>query len=304
MHCCSVLIAFRSQLLVHSFHDGAQALNRYVCTGLSRSCSVPWRVFGRLLQQAAFSVLFLCSPFLIAMTFWEFVLRLGCAFFLGAAVGFERQWRQRSAGLRTNTLVSLGSASYILLSLVLTDGKGDPSRVAGQVVTGIGFLGAGVIMKDGLTIKGLNTAATIWCSAAIGCTAGAGLYAHSAVITALVMLTHLLLRPIGQRISRRPLEDSHSEGDYLYTLTVKAKPAIENHVRVLLMQFFNDHSSVILRSLRSADSDDPNAVIITASLVASGNNDHILEKLAGRLTIEQDIVEVTWNVSSSEENDL
>ncbi|MCS6807998.1 MAG: MgtC/SapB family protein [Bacteroidota bacterium] len=238
------------------------------------------------------------------MSFLEFVLRLGCAFVLGAAVGFERQWRQRSAGLRTNTLVSLGAASYILLSLVLTDGKGDPSRVAGQVVTGIGFLGAGVIMKDGLTIKGLNTAATIWCSAAIGCIAGAGLYAHSVAVTILVMLTHLVLRPIGQKISRRPSEDDRSTSDYLYTLTVKATSAIENHVRVLLMQFFNDHSDVILRSLRSTDSDDPSIVIITASLIAHGNQDHILEKLAGRLTIEHDITEVTWDARSNEDNDL
>ena len=106
----------------------------------------------------------------------DFMLRLGAALLLGGAIGFERQWRQKSAGLRTNTLVSLGAAAYILLSVYINGGGGDPGRVAAQIVTGIGFLGAGVIMKDGMNIQGLNTAATIWCSAAVGCLAGMGMF--------------------------------------------------------------------------------------------------------------------------------
>lgn len=239
-----------------------------------------------------------------AMSLLEFTLRLGCAVALGAAIGFERQWRQRSAGLRTNTLVSLGSAAYILLSLTLTDGQGDPSRVAGQVVTGIGFLGAGVIMKDGLNIRGLNTAATIWCSAAVGCTAAAGLYAHAAIITAIVMLSHLLLRPIGVKIGSRPYPTHAAEGEVLYTLIIKAEQQIENHLRVLLMQFFTDNDSITLRSLRSADSSHPSTVVITAVLAATGRCDYILEKLSGRLTIEQGISEVTWSASTDEQSDL
>ena len=96
------------------------------------------------------------------MTLIDFTLRLLLAIGLGALIGLERQWRQKQAGLRTNTLVSLGSAAFILLSLSLTDSTGDPSRVAGQIVTGIGFLGAGVILRNGVNIQGLNTAATIW----------------------------------------------------------------------------------------------------------------------------------------------
>ncbi|MCS6834237.1 MAG: MgtC/SapB family protein, partial [Flammeovirgaceae bacterium] len=111
------------------------------------------------------------------MQLLEFTLRLLIALVLGAAIGFERQWRQKSAGLRTNTLVSIGSAAFTLISYSLTsleDGvyKGDATRIIGQIVTGIGFLGAGVIMKDGMNIQGLNTAATIWCSASVGALAG------------------------------------------------------------------------------------------------------------------------------------
>jgi putative Mg2+ transporter-C (MgtC) family protein len=92
---------------------------------------------------------------------------------LSALIGFERQWRNRHAGLRTNTLVALGSASFVIFE-ALVPGDASPTRVAAQVVSGIGFLGAGLIFREGLSVRGLNTAATIWCSAAIGVLAGAG----------------------------------------------------------------------------------------------------------------------------------
>ncbi|MCC5813410.1 MAG: MgtC/SapB family protein [Leptospira sp.] len=101
------------------------------------------------------------------MPIQEFLFRLGLAFGLGILIGIERQYRQRLAGLRTNTLVSVGSALFIMLSESIT-GDASPSCVAAQIVSGIGFLGAGVIMKEGLNVKGLNTAATLWCSAAVG----------------------------------------------------------------------------------------------------------------------------------------
>ena len=93
------------------------------------------------------------------------VLNLGAAFLLGGVIGFERQWRQRLAGLRTNTLVALGAATFVLFA-GLFPGEGSPTRVAAQVVSGIGFLGAGIIFKEGFNVSGLNTAATLWCSAA------------------------------------------------------------------------------------------------------------------------------------------
>ena len=96
------------------------------------------------------------------MDWTETVMRLTVAFLLGSALGLERQWRQRMAGLRTNTLVSTGAALFVILS-VLTPGDGSPTRVPAQIVSGIGFLAGGVILKEGLTVKGLNTAATIWC---------------------------------------------------------------------------------------------------------------------------------------------
>src|ERR1700733_3105855 len=98
---------------------------------------------------------------------------LGAAVSLGAVIGFERQWRNRLAGLRTNTLVALGAASFVTFA-ALVPGEASPTRVAAQVVSGIGFLGAGLIFREGMSVRGLNTAATLWCSAAIGVLAGAG----------------------------------------------------------------------------------------------------------------------------------
>src|SRR5207302_11111904 len=104
----------------------------------------------------------------------NFAFNLGAAFLMGMAIGVERQFGQHLAGVRTNALVSIGAAMFVSLSRILVQG-GDPTRVAGQVVSGIGFLGGGVILREGLTIRGLNTAATLWCSAAVGSLAGAGL---------------------------------------------------------------------------------------------------------------------------------
>src|SRR5262245_26047961 len=112
------------------------------------------------------------------------MLYLSTAVVLGAAIGFERQWRQRLAGLRTNTLVALGAASFLMFS-GLVPGESSPTRVAAQVVSGIGFLGAGVMFKEGLSVRGLNTAATLWCSAAVGVLAGAGFPVHAVLIASL-----------------------------------------------------------------------------------------------------------------------
>src|ERR1700760_856484 len=110
-------------------------------------------------------------------------LNLFIAACLGASIGLERQWRQHLAGLRTNTLVALGAAIYITYARAVGDHDG-ATRMAAQVVSGIGFLGAGVIFKEGLNVRGLNTAATIWCSAAVGMLAGTGAFAEAAILFA------------------------------------------------------------------------------------------------------------------------
>src|SRR6202011_1348142 len=103
-----------------------------------------------------------------------FAVQLALALLFGAAIGAERQWRQRTAGLRTNALVSSGAAMFVLSARLMGAPNDSVLRVAAQVVSGIGFLGGGVIFREGLSVRGLNTAATLWCSAAVGTLCGVG----------------------------------------------------------------------------------------------------------------------------------
>jgi putative Mg2+ transporter-C (MgtC) family protein len=110
-------------------------------------------------------------------------------------IGLERELLNKPAGLRTNTLVAIGAALFVLLSLKITQENGDATRIIGQVVVGVGFLGAGLIFKEGSDVVGLTTAATVWCSAAVGSLAGAGYYIETLIgVSAIVLVNHLLIK--------------------------------------------------------------------------------------------------------------
>ncbi|MFZ0497487.1 MAG: MgtC/SapB family protein, partial [Methylocella sp.] len=173
-------------------------------------------------------------PPLFDPAFRNDALNLIIAVLLGGAIGFERQWRQRLAGLRTNTLVSLGAAIFVVFESQFTDTS--PTRVAAQVVTGIGFLGAGVIWKEGVNVRGLNTAATLWCSAAVGLLAGSGYWRHAFLAAALVAGVNLVLRPLVRLINRQPLETAEIETSYIVTVTCRGTE--EAQIRALLVQGF------------------------------------------------------------------
>lgn len=120
----------------------------------------------------------------------EFIFRLLAAVAAGGAVGLERQINNKSAGFRTNTLVAVGAGIYVLINVILTKNGGDPTRIIAQIVTGIGFLGAGVILHRGVNVQGLTTAATLWCSAALGSLAGLGLYLELLISTVLIIFVN------------------------------------------------------------------------------------------------------------------
>ena len=132
-----------------------------------------------------------------------FVLRLLASILAGGFVGLERQFNNKSAGFRTNTLVAMGACIYVLINVKLTGEGGDPTRIIGQIVTGIGFLGAGVILHHGGNIHGLTTAATIWCSAALGSLAGLGLYWEALICTAAVVIINTTFK--AERYMKKPI---------------------------------------------------------------------------------------------------
>lgn len=141
------------------------------------------------------------------------LVSVGAAFLLGSLIGFERQVRQRTAGLRTNTLVAVGAAVFVDMAARL-GGPDGAVRVVAYVVSGIGFLGAGAIMKEGANITGLNTAATLWGSAAVGACAGADLLGEALIAALFVLASNTLLRPVVNRINRRPVHEESSEATY------------------------------------------------------------------------------------------
>lgn len=221
----------------------------------------------------------------------DMTINLSAALLLGGLIGFERQWRQRLAGLRTNTLVCLGAAIFVVFAGLFED-ELSPTRVAAQVVSGIGFLGAGVIFKEGLNVRGLNTAATLWCSAAIGVLAGAGAIWHAAVATAMIIFVNLLLRPLIFRINAQPLASSElSDG---FKVEVVCKSPQEAHIRALLLQGLASES-LHLRQLESINIEDSDRVEITA-VVASDEKKQTaaIEQIVGRLSLEPSVTGAGW----------
>lgn len=146
------------------------------------------------------------------MTSGDVMVRLMLAAGLGAAIGLEREYRQKPAGLRTNILIALGSALFTVLSLRIGEFAGTPDRIVAQVVTGIGFLGGGAILRGRSTIHGMTTAATIWVNAAVGLAAGAGEFAIAGGATAITLIVLVLLPPIERYFERRvgfPMSHDH-----------------------------------------------------------------------------------------------
>lgn len=133
----------------------------------------------------------------------ELIQRLLLSAVLGAAIGFERELRQKSAGLRTNILIAVGSTLFTLMSINMADTPGsDATRIAAQIVTGIGFLGAGAIMRTGSGVHGLTTAATVWVNAAVGVAVGGGEYHLALLATAVTLAALLVLSPLEKLIER------------------------------------------------------------------------------------------------------
>ena len=219
------------------------------------------------------------------------VERLGAALLLGAAIGFERQWHQKMAGLRTNALVAVGASGFGVFSSMV--GDGDPTRMAAQVVTGIGFLGAGIILREGINVRGLNTAATLWCSAMVGTFAGGGFLLPSAIAAAFVIATNLLLRPLVQKLNVRQL--TNEDAETYYSVEITCRGAEEAHVRSLLLHALTQ-AGLGLRRIDSQDIPDTSKVLVTAQAVAAARKDASLEQIVGRLSLEPYITAVTWQI--------
>ncbi len=184
----------------------------------------------------------------------NFLIHMLVAAATGFIIGIEREWRLRSAGLVTNTLVAIGAAMYVWVGTRLTLGttSGDPSRVLGQIAAGVGFLGAGVIMRDGFNIHGLNSAATIWCSAAVGSLVGLNLYAISFIAAGIIVCTNLCIRWLAEFISKVAMQKKDVNNSVIFHFYVN-----ENHVALFkkdFMEHMAQYANLLLKSCYTKDS--------------------------------------------------
>lgn len=225
-----------------------------------------------------------------------FVFRLGLALILGALIGAERQWRQRIAGLRTNALVAAGAAMFLMMGGLIA-GDGSQGRVAAYVVSGIGFLGGGVILKDGLSIRGLNTAATLWCTAAIGALAGLGYVFFPVSGTIAVLGANTLLRPIAKAMDRNK---ESPDAEIVYLVRITCRIADDNHVRSRLLEAANAEA-LLLRSVESEDLETDGRVRVQATLMSMGHQDALLERIVSKLGLEPGVSAVSWQVVAEHE---
>src|SRR5690606_37528573 len=194
------------------------------------------------------------------------------------------------------------AASYVLLSLDLHSlSGGDPGRVTAQIVTGIGFIGAGVIMKDGFGVRGLNTAATIWCSAAVGTLAGMGFFAGAIVTTTAVVLSHLILRPISVRLSKLSAYRKTKVKETYYQVSIQCSLNIESNVRFWVLSHIETNDQLLLRSInRDIIETNPEEIIIQVEVATIGNQENLLENLVTSLIMKLEVTRAGWKLVGQE----
>jgi putative Mg2+ transporter-C (MgtC) family protein len=231
---------------------------------------------------------------LAAAHFLNTAFSLSVAFILGGAIGLERQIRQRTAGLRTNVLVAVGAAAFVDLGARVAGPDGSV-RVISYVVSGIGFLGAGVIMKEGAQVRGLNTAATLWACAAVGAFAGAGQKGEAVLVALFVLAGNTLLRPLVDFINRLPVTASETEA--LYRVHLVCRPGDVSSARDLLFEKLERHKYPIQDIETLSEGEE--LVELAAALVPSAADPAELDLVIEELARHRAVVSATWTVSTT-----
>jgi len=220
-----------------------------------------------------------------------FLERLAVATALGLAIGFERQWRQRTAGLHTITLVAVGAALFTALPELL--GSSDLMRVAAQIVTGVGFLAGGVILREGFNVKGLVTAATLWSTAAVGALAGTGLEFQAMVGAAVIFTVNLFGLPLGGLIARIPRGADHLETTY--TLHVTCADRARAAVRECILHEI--HTTSLTLGNMSSSSPANGTLTVTVEMTQPGREHGTADILQDALAKIDGVSAVSWEAS-------
>jgi putative Mg2+ transporter-C (MgtC) family protein len=227
--------------------------------------------------------------------FLDSLVSLLGAFVLGGLIGAERQYRQRGGGLRTHVLVAVGAATFVDIGQHL-NGNAGATQIIAYVVSGVGFLGAGVIMKQGNNVWGLNTAATLWCSAAVGACAGADLAFEAVTLTCFVLAGNTLLRPLVNAINRAPLDQSATEA--IYEVRVTTSAAHLDDARELLQEKL-DAANYPPRDIAAIERDG-GAVELEATLLGTAADPDDLDAIVASLESHPAVDSASWSLRTTE----
>lgn len=225
----------------------------------------------------------------------DLVCRFAIALILGGIIGLERQWHQRTAGIRTNALVCIGASGFVIFATFFPH-ETSPTRIAAQVVSGIGFLGAGVIMREGLTVRGLNSAATIWCSSTVGVYCGGGFYLEAAILASAIMTTNFVLRNFVYNVLTRFLPGTKHIPTYILAVGCHYDHAAQ--IRQLLKIRLKE-ASIIVKGFDSfAEDNDKFKFIIT--MIADVKKENFMNELINELTFNPEIISAEWENATQE----
>lgn len=213
-----------------------------------------------------------------------FIIRIVSCFTLSIIIGLERQCRHRMVGLRTNVLVSLGAFLFVCVSFGAI--SSDQTRIAAQVVSGIGFLGAGVILRDGNKIKGLNTAATLWCVAAIGVLCATGMVTEAAIGTCLVLFSNVFLRLISITIMEKVKKYEKEK----CTIRISCEKDIESIIRTDLSKSVQKNYF----SLKSLEKNEITKTEVKLKAIITTTRPNMIEEIVKRLSIEPGVTSISW----------
>ena len=223
------------------------------------------------------------------MSHIDFIIRITICFILGVLIGIERQCRRKQAGIRTITLVSLGA--FLFVSISGLTASGDITRIAAQVVSGIGFLGAGVILRDGVNIRGLNTAATLWCSAAIGALTALGLLFEAFIGVAYVLMANLFLRFISRKLLRKTMHAKIIN----YNINIICDEERENTIKnTIIQKFRNNPMSIKYFSTKKVD----NQIQIELQIETQKTYSEDINIIINKLCLEPGVISIKYDNAS------
>ncbi len=228
-------------------------------------------------------------------TLWGFFIRMMLSVVLGAIIGAERELTKHFTGILTNILVCVGSFAFTAFSFIAENSGVDVTRIAAGIVSGIGFLGAGVILSDGTKIKGINTAATVWAASAVGILCCLDKIWYAVMIAVTIVVSHLIIHPITAAIKKQQDYDKtkSKKEEAFYSVSVVCSEDDAPQIKEKLILHIREKEGVLLRRLESSDLDGGN-VKVRAEISTKNKNHQLVESIVAHIAASKNIISTGW----------